>query len=267
MERRPCRRFIMEIGMLSVNFLRDDAVRPIGAISFGEAAIIVRNYIESSDAGPRCVAIFGSVARGQNKPNSDIDVLIISASPRLIKRNLLYSGHRIQTVEGSEDAFRKRIREIVKSRNSFAADIITESRMVLGDNNILSRLQSAASAILDAGAAPITYDNYLSIRCRCADAVEKLATIDDPNHRMMVALRAFALLHELAVATHETWPSVGSSGYLQFVKLAPGFAERLASDLRQAISLDEYDSYVTAIKDFFDITGGLIWSTDRPLPV
>jgi hypothetical protein len=180
---------------------------------------------------------------------------------------VIHSGHRIQTVEGSEDAFRKRIRDIAKSKNAFVADIVVESKLVSGDGNILSRLRNSAAAILEAGSPPITEEQYLSIRCRCADAIEKLAMIDDPHHRMMVAFRTFNLLHELAVATYGTWPCVGSSGYLQFTRLAPGFAERLAASLRHAVSSDDYSAYILVLKDFFDRTGGLIWSTDRPLPV
>ncbi|MEO8374415.1 MAG: nucleotidyltransferase domain-containing protein [Sphingomonas bacterium] len=232
---------------------------PQDAVSFDGAASVIRDFIETQTEAPLAAAIFGSVARGNNGPNSDIDVLFVSRSPIMTKINALHQDHRIQLIDGSALAIRKKVGEVARSGNAFILDVLLDARLVSGSAALLADLKGPAERIAAAGAPPLKREHYLSIRSRCADALEKLDSTIDRNQRMFVAARVFALLHELAAATNQTWVNMGASAYPQFVALAPEFAPELASLLRLAISQDDYADFSEAIRAFFNRSGEFSW--------
>ena len=240
---------------------------PASCLTFEAAAGLVRAYLCKYKCDPIAAAIFGSVAKERNHAKSDIDVLLISSSPALAKRNIVFCGRRMQFIEGSSRAIQQRIADVYKSKNDFIISVVMDSRWVSGDQQSLIKLKEAAAPILKSGMPPLSHEQYLSIRCRCADAIEKIESAADANLRMFAAHRIFTLLHELAAASGRVSLHAGTASYTQFIGLAPQFATAMAAKLRKAIIQDDYRDLILAVRSFFDKTGGFAWECDTPLPI
>lgn len=236
-------------------------------LDFERAAELLRVYLAETRRGIAAAAIFGSVAKGCNSRSSDIDVLIVSSAPVLTKQNVGFRGERIQLIDGSAQAIRQRFANVIQSRNDFIISVVLDSRWVAGDVHVITALKTAAEPIAKAGMPPMHRNHYLSIRSRCADAIEKIRSATDVHQRMFVGQRIYSLLHEIAAANSRVSLHIGTGCYPQFTEIAPNFAIAMASRLRNAIVQDDYDEFIDAVRSFFERTGGFTWECNVALPI
>lgn len=90
------------------------------------------------------IALYGSVARGEANQGSDVDILVISPTPKIIKEGI--SSIRSELIyEGGFSFFisltylsREELHELVQKGSSFISNILAEG-VILYDNGTFSR--------------------------------------------------------------------------------------------------------------------------------
>ncbi|HEU5103103.1 MAG TPA: nucleotidyltransferase domain-containing protein [Roseiflexaceae bacterium] len=165
---------------------------------------IAQQFVEELQADPGVVGIvlFGSWARGNNRPDSDVDLLVIVEQG--FKRTVEYrAGQAIEitytTQQGAIDYWQANPDEAVELWNI--------ARVLYDRDGTVARLRRAGDAIKANGKAPLEANQYEHAKFDAHDqlkAVEGLASSDPATASMLLSAKVLHLA-ELFYDTRQLW--------------------------------------------------------------
>ncbi|CAN5911506.1 hypothetical protein BH11GEM1_BH11GEM1_16350 [soil metagenome] len=119
------------------------------------------------------VLVFGSVARGQATPMSDIDLYAITATDHRGHRGRVIDGVPVEVSFGSIAQFTNQVIE----ERAVVVNAFATGRILLDRAGGLAELSRRAAAIWSRGPAPLTADARLRFRFHLTDAVRDLEDV------------------------------------------------------------------------------------------
>jgi predicted nucleotidyltransferase len=165
---------------------------------------IAQQYIEELQANPNILGIilFGSWARGNNRADSDVDLLVIVEQG--FKRTVEYrAGQAFEITYTTERA----AIDYWQANPDDAIELWNIARVLYDRDGTVARLRRAGDAIRANGKAPLTSDQYEHFKFDVHDqlkAIGELATSDSATARMLLSFKVFQLT-ELFFDTRQLW--------------------------------------------------------------
>lgn len=167
---------------------------------------IAQQYIAELQSNPNVLGIilFGSWARGNNRPNSDVDLLIIVQHG--FKRTVEYRAGQVfeitYTTEAGAIAY-------WQSHPDDAVELWDIAKVLFDRDGTVTRLQQVGNELKQWGRPALTGDQYEHSKFNAHDqlrAIAALAQSDPPTARMLLANHVFQLT-ELFFVTRQLWVS------------------------------------------------------------
>jgi len=183
-------------------------------------------FISELQARPDVVGIilFGSWARGNNRPNSDVDLLVI-----------VTDGFK-RTVEYRDSQAFEIIYTTAEAALAFWQDNLNDcagfwqvARVVYDPNGTVSHLKAQADVLLAAGKPPFDADSIPQLRFDADDgltAIQHLLTTDPATANMLLNQKIFALT-ELFFDLRQHWTPAPKQRLAAIRSLNPTFGSLL----------------------------------------
>jgi predicted nucleotidyltransferase len=165
---------------------------------------LTHQYIKELQADPNTVGIilFGSWARGNNRPDSDVDLLVIVQHG--FARTVEYRGE--QAFELTYTTEQAAI-DYWESNLNDAIELWSIARVVFDRDGTMARLKHAGERLRAAGKPPLAPDQVAHARFDTSDqlkAIEALAPTDPTTARMLLSTKV-AQLTELFFDLRQWW--------------------------------------------------------------
>ena len=163
-----------------------------------------QQYIEELQRDPEVLGIilFGSWARGNNRPDSDVDLLLIVQHG--FKRTVEYrGGQAFEMVFTTEEA----ALEYWHSNPDEAIELWNIARVLFDRDGTVARLRNAANELKQKGKQPLTTAQYAHYKFDAHDqlnAIAGLATSDPVTARMLLSAKVIQLT-ELFFDIRQIW--------------------------------------------------------------
>ena len=163
-----------------------------------------QHYIEELQRDPHVLGIilFGSWARGNNRPDSDVDLLVIVQHG--FKRAVEYrDSQAFEMVYTTGQA----ALEYWQSNPDEAIELWSIARVLFDRDGTVARLRNAASELEQKGKQPLTADQYAHSKFDAHDqlkAIAGLAASDPVTARMLLSAKVLQLT-ELFFDLRQLW--------------------------------------------------------------
>jgi predicted nucleotidyltransferase len=161
-------------------------------------------YIEELQTDPQVLGIilFGSWARGNNRPDSDVDLLVIVKDG--FKRTVEYrAGQAFELTYTTEHG----AIEYWQSSPDDAVELWRIAKVLFDRDGTVARLRQAGNEIKEGEKKPLSTDQYNHYKFDVQDqlkAIEKLADTDQTTARMLLSSKIFQLT-ELFFDVRQLW--------------------------------------------------------------
>jgi predicted nucleotidyltransferase len=163
-----------------------------------------QQYIEELQTNSHILGIilFGSWARGNNRPDSDVDLLVIVQHG--FKRTVEYrEGQAFEITYTTEQG----AMAYWQSNPDDAIELWNIAKVLFDRDGTLARLQKSARELKEKGKLPLTADQHEHYKFDAHDqlkAIAGLATSDPATARMLLSTKVFQLT-ELFFDTRQLW--------------------------------------------------------------
>ena len=153
----------------------------------------VQQYIEELQRSPHVLGIilFGSWARGDNRPDSDVDLLVIVQHG--FQRKVEYrDGQAFEIIYTTPQG----ALEYWQSNPDEAIELWSIARVLFDRDGTVARLRKAANELKQKGKQPLTADQYAHSKFDAHDqlkAIAALAASDPVTARMLLSAKVFQL--------------------------------------------------------------------------
>lgn len=169
-----------------------------------ELNAVAQQYIAELQTDPNVLSIilFGSWARGNNRPDSDIDLVVIveNGYRRAVEHRQGLTFELIfVTAQGALDFW--------QANPDDAVELWRVAKILFDRDNTSVQLQQAVQAIAQQGKAALTAEQYEHARFDCLDqikAAEALAVTDPTTASLLLSAKVIQLT-ELFFATRQRW--------------------------------------------------------------
>lgn len=148
------------------------------------------------------IILFGSWARGNNRPDSDVDLLVILQDG--FKRTVEYREEQAFEITYTTE---QGAIEYWQSNPNDAVELWNVAKILFDRDGTVSRLQQAGNEIKERGKTPLTTDQYEHFKFDVYDqlkAIEELAKSDEISARMLLSMKVHQLT-ELFFDTRQLW--------------------------------------------------------------
>ena len=209
-----------------------------------------------------CVAalLCGSVARGEARPHSDLDLLIITGDDEPFGRRTYQAhGWLIEIFAGSFGHFQEKLQPHARRRNpSFAA--MLAGAVILRDRDDRARsLIGRAEALLVAGPAPLSADELEQFRYELSDWLDDLADCTSSTEALFVVPDLIAKAAELLLLLRGRWSGARRWLYRALAGLDDDLARQLLSAAERFYRSGDRDDLVTAVDAILALVGGRLY--------
>lgn len=173
-------------------------------MNVGELNAIAQQYIEElqTDSNVLGIILFGSWARGNNRPDSDVDLLVIVQDG--FKRTVEYrAGWAFEITYTTEQG----AIEYWESNPNDAIELWRVAKILFDRDGTVARLKRAGDKIREKGKSPLSSEQYDHHKFDVYDqlkAIEDLAQSDPSTARLLLSLKVFQLT-ELFFDIRQIW--------------------------------------------------------------
>jgi len=166
------------------------------------------------------VIMFGSWARGNNRPDSDVDLVVILTEG--YRRTVEYrDGQAFEIIYTTE----KGAFEYWESHKDDAAGLWTIAKILFDKNGTVERLKTKIKNVLDAGKKPIDEYQLGQFRFDAKDQlkyVENILATDPTTANLILSNKVFALT-ELFFDIRQMWTPAPKQRLAEIQKISPDF--------------------------------------------
>ena len=224
------------------------------------ASEIAQRFFTAKFPDAECAFVAGSIMRGEGKPHSDIDVVVLYGPDFTdVRRELhVFEGILIDTFLHNEQAqdffFDKDVRRGVCALLS----MVVEGRVIGRNIALAEKRKRMAQALIEKGPPPLDESDLKRRRYFISDLLDDL--IDDrPTGEVMGCLSGlFFLLGDFHLRARNQWSGNGKGLIRRLRKLDADFAARYEQDFARAFrgNLMPIEKLVV---DVLQPYGGLFW--------
>lgn len=182
------------------------------------------------------VIMFGSWARGNNRPDSDVDLVVI-----------LTEGYRRTVEHQNGQAFEiiytteKGALDYWESHKDDAAGLWAVAKILFDKDGTIERLKTKITEVLDAGKKPIDEYQLGQFRFDVEDVlkyIEGILASDPTSANLILTNRIFALT-ELFFDIRQMWTPAPKQRLTEIQKISPDFYSLLKEFYQEQITLKD----------------------------
>lgn len=212
---------------------------------------ITQRFIEELQANPQVlgVILFGSWARGNNRPDSDVDLLVIVQDG--FKRTVEYrEGQAFEMIYITE----QEAIEYWQSHPNDAVELWKVAKILFDREGTIARLQQVGNEIRERGKIPPTADQYAHYKFDVHDqlrAIEELAKSDPTTARMLLSVKV-SQLSELFFDIRQLWTPPPKQRLAIIKDLNPKLYDLIARYYEEQILLEQMNIVKSMVALVFD---------------
>lgn len=217
------------------------------------ARSFVKKYYDDSFAA----LLFGSVARGDATPSSDLDILIVASdAPKFYRKSFRDYGWVVEAFVGSRKFTEEKIQ---RPRTNHSPSYLTSwaEGVILRDHNDFARnLKERAILILEQGPEALTVQEINRYRYVLTDWLGNLMDSRSDEEALFVGHALATRTAELLLANNREWVGETKWLYLALQKSADPKAMQLVGALRRFCGTGEKDTLIEAVESILEQVGG-----------
>ena len=134
------------------------------------------------------VLVAGSRLRGDGDVHSDLDVVVVIASPRRRRWNVVLAGVEIEMFVNPPFQMRRYFEQERQSGRGLEPHLCSTGRIVFDPQGVMAAIQAEARSIWDAGPPRLTEQDRWQFRYRVADVLRDIADVEASDKERAVFL-------------------------------------------------------------------------------
>lgn len=219
-----------------------------------------RAFVEKYYPGCLAAALFGSVARDEAKPNSDLDILIITNQEiDFYRKSFRDFGWFIEMFVSSPRFNEQKIEKAVDNRGSSVLRMYAESIILKDTENFARNLKEKAVAILRRGAPPLTAQETEEYRYIITDWLDNFVDSDNFTESLFIVYDLTAKTAELLLAYNKQWIGERKWLFRALQQFDNQLADQLIESLQYFYQTGEKTGLIKAIEEILEPVGGRIY--------
>ncbi len=209
-----------------------------------------------------CLAalLFGSVARSEARPGSDLDILIVAAQElQFYRKSFRDFGWFIEAYVGSAKFNEEKLAQPRQSQNSSFLMSWVEGIILKDQDDFARRLQERAIAIFEQGPDKLTQAEIDQYRYVISDWLDDLVDATSYEETMFIAYDLMAKSAELLLAINREWSGERKWLNRALLKSTDPLAGKLTEGLAHFYRTTEKDRLVEAVAGILERVGGRLY--------
>lgn len=182
------------------------------------------------------VIMFGSWARGNNRPDSDVDLVVILTEG--YRRTIEYrNGQPFEIIYTTE----KGAFDYWESHKDDAAGLWAVAKILFDKDGTVERLKTKIKEVLDAGKKAIDEYQLGQFRFDAEDQLKYVGSIlaSDPTTANLILTNKIFALTELFFDIRQIWTPAPKQRLIEIKKISPEFYSLLKEFYHESITLSE----------------------------
>lgn len=201
--------------------------------------------------------LFGSVARGEATPTSDLDILVVASDEtKFYRKSFREYGWLVEAFVGSRTFNEEKIRHPGKNHSPSYLTSWAEGIILRDHDDFARTLKQRAIFILEQGPEPLSVREINRYRYVLSDWLGNLMDSRSDEEALFVGHELATRTAELLLAKNREWVGETKWLYLALQKSADPKAMQLVGALRRFCRTGEKDTLIEAVKSILEQVGG-----------
>jgi predicted nucleotidyltransferase len=209
-----------------------------------------------------CVAalLCGSVARGEATPNSDLDILIVTAEEGPFHRKT-YRDHGwfVEAFVAPRAFYEEKLLQRGHNRNPSMLRSFAEAMILKDRTNFAQNLKEKAIETLEQGPAPLTPQERDQYRYIITDWLDDLADSTAHAEALFIGADLIAKSAELLLAYNQKWSGERRWLYRALEALDHELANQLVAAASEFYRTGRKDRLIEATESILNLVGGRLY--------
>lgn len=182
---------------------------PGAALTRETALAVARAVLAARYARAACAFVAGSVVRGEGRPRSDVDLVVVfPALARAHRESFRHDGVPVEAFVYDPGALRWFLANDARAGSPSILAMVAEG-VALGDPGPADALAAEARALLAAGPPPLAPDALARIRYEITETLDDLRDARPAAERTAAGVALYVKLGALALRRRGAWTGVG----------------------------------------------------------
>jgi hypothetical protein len=194
---------------------------------------VAKNFLQNYHKEAKCAFVSGSMMRGQEKPHSDIDLVVLydkENNPQAYRENFFYQGWPIEMFCQNENSLQCIFEEERKNRRGIMLNMVSSGIIVPEENFRGQEIKEMAIQILKEGPEPLNKEEMEKDRYFICDMLDDLRDDKSKSEYYGVLSKLYNELGPFYLKANRVWYGDGKA----LSRLLKNFDEELAEDYQQA---------------------------------
>ena len=211
---------------------------------------------------PDCLAalLFGSVARGEARPNSDLDILIVTSDElQFYRKSFRDFGWFIEAYVGSQKFNEDKIAQPHQSHNASFLTSWVEGVILKDQDDFARRLQEKASAIFEQGPDKLSQAEIDQYRYVITDWLDDLVDSKSYEEALFIAYELVAQTSRLLLASNREWSGERKWLYRALQSSADPMAAQLIQGMEHFYRTADKGRLIEVVNAILEQGGGKLY--------
>ena len=211
---------------------------------------------------PNCMAaiLAGSVARGEERPNSDLDIIIIEDNDiEPYRKSYREYGWFIEVFVGSKTYYKSKVEHPNKKSSPSSLTALAEGIVIKDSLSFADKIKDGAINILNEGPDPLTEEDKKIYRYIITDWLDDFTDAKEYEESIFIAYDLFSKAAELLLANSQKWIGERKWLYRSLTKLNNKLSKDLIDGLVIFYKSGNKDEMQKAIISILDLVGGKLY--------
>ena len=225
-----------------------------------EGTLAARAFVDKYYSDCLAALLFGSVARGEARPGSDLDILIVTTDEiQFYRKSFRDFGWFIEAYVGSQKFNEEKIAQPRQSHNSSFLTSWVEGIILKDQENFALRLQEKAIAIFAQGPDKLTQAEIDQYRYVITDWLDDLVDSSSYEEALFIAYELVAKTAELLLAGKGQWSGERKWLYRALQRSEDPMARQLIQGLEHFYRMADNDRLIEVVNAILERTGGKLY--------
>jgi predicted nucleotidyltransferase len=227
---------------------------------------IAKNYLSQNYPDAECAFVAGSIMRGEGKPHSDIDLVVIygDAFDTVRRESKIFETVPIESFVHNEKSLKYFINLDVDGGVPSMPSMVSEGLIIGSNKSLAMSLKAYAQEVIAKGPKPLDKAAMLRARYGLTDLLDDIRDERPYGEYIGCVSEIYKKLGDFYLRSKCRWSGSGKGLIKQLNNIDSKFAKRYEMTFKQAFEGDK-SQLEKLIIDVLEPHGGIFWDGDYQL--